>query len=956
MAPMHVRGRSRTLQPRVTLLALSLAGALSACGGGGGGTRADPPPQAPPPTPPTPPPTVVEPPNPAYSGHLLLTGADEAHDAGLTGKGVRIGVLDSGINRNHPALKGRVVANLAYINPNTNNLTVDDVVGHGTAVAQIIAGTPFGQWPGGIAPGAELVSARIISDKPPDDDGSGKGNEINGPLGLAPIHQDLIVRGVRIMNNSWGGLYWTNLSVTAQIAAEYRPFINNGGLVVFSTGNSGFDDPSDTAALPSKPGTGGSMPAADLERGWLAVAALDGDNPNLLAEYSNACGVAMHYCLAAPGTVIVTGTNDAPDRPQYWRWRGTSFSAPIVSGAAALVWEAFPWFTNDQVRQTLLGTATDLGAPGVDPVFGYGAVNIADAVKGPAKLDWGDFVARFNAGTYVFSNNLGGPGALVKEGNGTLVLEADAANAGGLEVRGGVLQAGGEVSGNVTIRTGGTYRFGAESQVHGGMDNAGRLELVPMGGPGRWYSVVDGDYRHRNGATLALHLGQALAVGGHATIDGGQVEVMGVAQGYTTQSREILLAAGQLTGRFDGLASAPSLFLEGTLGYGADEGGDRQLVWLDITRLDVASAAKAMARMSPAALSAAERVEQAFDGIDRRQGGGGGDAVSGDFLRVAGEFQRIADERQARAALESLSGESHALATTLTFDAIDMARRALSSHIGDADLPAGAYTWKQALGYGGGMTGFSTGGHALEGWMVGNDTRLGGGIAGFAFGETRLHDHLGANHDRSRDRQIQAQFYAGGRRGEAYAMARLGFGRFDRNVERHLFDGEDARRGVAGRYGGGFSSVAFEAGRRHRAGGAALTAYAGAEHARLRSKAFREWGDTGFALEVQAADMRRTQAYAGVRAEFGLAGMAWRAYGEWQQVVSADGFDVMASFTGIDSWSPLPLPDAAKSGGLFGVGFDAWTGREARLSFGLDQRFGPRGHERMASLRYVLGF
>lgn len=190
MAPMHVRGRSRTLQPRVTLLALSLAGALSACGGGGGGTRADPPPQAPPPTPPTPPPTVVEPPNPAYSGHLLLTGADEAHDAGLTGKGVRIGVLDSGINRNHPALKGRVVANLAYINPNTNNLTVDDVVGHGTAVAQIIAGTPFGQWPGGIAPGAELVSARIISDKPPDDDGSGKGNEINGPLGLAPIHQD----------------------------------------------------------------------------------------------------------------------------------------------------------------------------------------------------------------------------------------------------------------------------------------------------------------------------------------------------------------------------------------------------------------------------------------------------------------------------------------------------------------------------------------------------------------------------------------------------------------------------------------------------------------------------------------------------------------------------------------------------------------------------------------------
>src|SRR5690606_27184963 len=98
-----------------------------------------------------------------------------------------------------------------------------------------------------------------------------------------PIHRDLIGRGVRIMNNSWGGLYWTNPNATAPIAAEYRPFITqHGGLVVFSTGNSGFDNPSDTAALPSQAGAGGSMPAADLERGWLAVAALDGDLSNQL--------------------------------------------------------------------------------------------------------------------------------------------------------------------------------------------------------------------------------------------------------------------------------------------------------------------------------------------------------------------------------------------------------------------------------------------------------------------------------------------------------------------------------------------------------------------------------------------------------------------------------------------------------------------------------------------------
>ena len=59
-------------------------------------------------------------------------------------------------------------------------------------VAQIMAGQAFGQWPGGIAPGASIVSARIISDKAPDDDGSGQGNEVSGALGLKPIHQDLI--------------------------------------------------------------------------------------------------------------------------------------------------------------------------------------------------------------------------------------------------------------------------------------------------------------------------------------------------------------------------------------------------------------------------------------------------------------------------------------------------------------------------------------------------------------------------------------------------------------------------------------------------------------------------------------------------------------------------------------------------------------------------------------------
>jgi autotransporter-associated beta strand protein len=934
--------------------AVAVALVLAGCGGGGGGTRTDPPPQGPPPTPPLPPPPpppgppVVLPPEPAYSHHLSWTNAGPAHEAGLDGSGIRIGVIDSGVNRDHPALAGRVVANLTYIDPRRNDLSVDDVVGHGTAVAQVIAGRPFGRWPGGLAPGAEIVSARIISDSPPDDDGSGRGNEINGPLGIGPIHDDLIARGARILNNSWGGLYWTNLAVTAQIAAEYRPFIvDHGGLVVFSTGNSGFDDPSDTAALPSQAGSGGSRPAADLERGWLAVAALSDESPEQLAYYSNACGVAMDYCLVAPGTVVVTGTDDPPDAPEYWRWSGTSFAAPIVSGAAALVWEAFPYFDNDLVRQTLLGTATDLGAPGVDAVFGHGRLDVGAAALGPARLDWGDVRVRFDEITSTWGNALSGDGAVVKDGSGTLVLEREAGNAGGIQVLGGTVDARAGIAGDVRIGSAG--RLVMSRGADGDIDNAGRLE-VPSGGsgPGAEETVTAGDFRQRAGATLAVELGQVLRVGGHALLEGGTLHVMGLAPHFTTTDREWILGAGDgITGRFDALSWADTLFLEGTLDYGEND------IWLDITRLDVAATVRKFASASPATLSSAERVERAFRRLDALVAQASD--ADPELLRVAGAFQRIGDEAAAKAALDSLSGAGHARATSLALDTLDMGRRALASRFGNGEQAAGPVAWKQALGRGG-ATGFAGGDHALDGWLMGREDRSGDLVAGFAFGEAVALERFGVAGERSRERMAMAQLYAGRRSGDAYALVQAGAGRFDRGIERSLFAGEAARDGIFSRYGGNYASLGIEWGRRFALGGLELTPYLGASHDTLRTEAFEETGGAGFALQVEAGELERSQAIAGLRLERGWRGTTLRAWGEWQQTLRADGFDVLATFTGIDSWAPLPMADAAKSGGLLGVGAEAPLGRHGWLSFGFDQRFGPRGDERMARIEYVLAF
>ena len=896
-----------------------------------------------PPVQPNPPPTVVQPPDPAHSAHLVITNTYAAHDAGLTGRGVRIGFLDSGIQRNHPALKDRVVANLNYIGSG-NNLSVDDVVGHGTAVAQTAAGRPFGSWPGGIAQNAELVSARIISDKPPEDDGTGGGNEISGPLGLAPIHQDLIARNVKIMNNSWGGLYWNNLGVTAQIAAEYRPFINNhGGLVVFASGNSSFANPSDTAALPSKAGLNGTTPGADLERGWLTVGALAEGSTTQLASYSNACGVAMRYCLVAPGTVIVSGTNDRPDTPTYYRYSGTSLAAPLVSGAAALVWEAFPYFDNDLVRQTLLGTATDIGAPGVDAVFGYGLLNVGKAVRGPAKFDWGDVTVNVGNRASVWSNDISGAGGLVKRGIGSLRIEGNASYTGATRVETGTLTfAGpGQMSGSAAVAAGATLQLEG-TYVRGDVNNRGIFALT---GDNR-IRTITGNFEQTATGRLAYRVGAPLTVIGSAQL-GGELQVAGVVSGYTYQARETVIRAyGGLTGTFNGLTQGPGVFLDARLDYDANQ------AWLDITRLDVTAAAASMSGITPESLGAAGRVEGAFAGLDGQVDGATGTA----FGDAAGAFQRIQSESAAVAALESMSGAQHAAALTSTFDTIDLGRRVVASRIGSlASADAASGVWRESLGQGG-TGGFARDGFSVDGWSIGRDHLLGNGlVAGFAFGEVRGDGIAEARGDRNRDRQTQAQAYLARSFGNSYVMAQLGNGRFDREMQRQLFAGE-AWQGVSTRYAGRYTQAAVELGHQWQAGAATLGPYVGAEQVRLRSDGFDERGGAGFGLRSAGWDIARSQAIAGLRARWDAPGFSLHGYGEWQQTLSSSGFDLQASFTGIEAWAPIAGVAPARSGGLVGLGLESWLTPRTRMMLGVDQRFGPRGTDRMASMRLAYGF
>lgn len=147
-------------------------------------------------------------------------------------------------------------------------------------------------------------------------------------------------------------------------------FINNmsnaargGAIFVWAAGNEGAAQSGALSALPRV--------VSELQGHFINVVAWD-DNTGALADYSNACGVTMEYCITAPGTGIATD-----DRVVS----GTSFAAPVVSAAVAVLREAFPYMTAPEITHLLFTTARDLGKPGVDEVYGHGMLDLERATR-----------------------------------------------------------------------------------------------------------------------------------------------------------------------------------------------------------------------------------------------------------------------------------------------------------------------------------------------------------------------------------------------------------------------------------------------------------------------------------------------------------------------------------------------------------------------------------------------
>lgn len=299
---------------------------------------------------------------------LDAINAAARYAAGASGAGVLVGVFDTGVDTTHTELAAGFQQEYSF-NYRTGDTDIDDSDGHGTHVTGIIAARRDGAGMHGVAPEADFASYAIF--------GSLDGYSLDEALENA--YYRFIEAGGRVTNHSYSlsnsdGEMYSSSNTNALFWQTSLPLFLNaarvadaqGIVTVFAAGNTSGGDPNGLAALP--------LWFPELEDTWLSVVALDAtDN---LASFSAPCGATADWCLAAPGTSIVSSMNGGG----YQTRSGTSMAAPVVTGSIALLASAFPELSGPEIVQILKDTARDLGDPGVDDVYGNGAIDLENAV------------------------------------------------------------------------------------------------------------------------------------------------------------------------------------------------------------------------------------------------------------------------------------------------------------------------------------------------------------------------------------------------------------------------------------------------------------------------------------------------------------------------------------------------------------------------------------------------
>ena len=293
----------------------------------------------------------------AFEPGIAAAGAPELWSHGIDGRGVTVAALDTGVDLTHAELAGRYRGGAdSWFDPFGEHGAPADLDGHGTQVIGVmVAGGGIG-----MAPGARFIAARVFND-------SGVSTDSAVHLAfqwlLDPDGNPATDDAADVVNASWG----------AQLAScdrEFEPDLQAlraaHVLPVFAAGNGG-------------PGASSDTSPANLPEAFAVGAAADATT---IAAFSSVgpsrCDGAQFPSLVAAGTGIRSTDRFGFDATGL---AGTSFAAPHVAGALALLLQVAPELSAADQAGLLQRSAHDLGVPGADSTFGAGSLDVTAAAR-----------------------------------------------------------------------------------------------------------------------------------------------------------------------------------------------------------------------------------------------------------------------------------------------------------------------------------------------------------------------------------------------------------------------------------------------------------------------------------------------------------------------------------------------------------------------------------------------
>ncbi|MBA0035684.1 autotransporter domain-containing protein [Pantoea sp. BIGb0393] len=896
------------------LLAWLIPLLLAACGGGGGGGGNS----APSPTTGTPKP----PEQPSSAANAS-----------------KVGIIDSGLSPDRSEINYANVHFASYVGGGSGLNDNQGINGHGTVVALTLLG---------LSSSSALYVAQ------------GSQNNLFNYDDTERAVNGLLSQGVRVFNMSFAS---TERLTTAQALTDAQPryqvlvqslraIAAADGLAVVITGNGGTSTPSPNAQLPL------IYQESTLQKNMLAVTGVmdstsyDTANRAPLTGPFDACGNAAAWCLSAPGYTDYRFQNTDGSGSNV-RSYGTSFAAPRAAAAASQVLQRFPWMSGYNLQQTLLTTASyrsDAYANVADSAngrpyndtFGWGDLNQAKALNGPAMFWADDFHASLDGGRYQFANAISGDHGLVLDGTergGVLQLTANNSYLGQTRVAANTLLIAGAIAGSASVSGSGT--LGGSGVIGGNLLNQGSVN----GG-----LQVQGDYQQGSNGALNIALDSPLRVAGHSTLDG-TLNLAPPSSAYVVKQQETLLTSDAgVSGQFSQVNTG--VFLEGSVSYNATS------VSGQLTRKNTAATAAALGLSAASTQQTAANLEQAFSVADNWQQQGSLSRSQQSALGAAGAFQTLADASSAQSAINSLSGQAHASSNAVLFNALDYQTRLLSNRIADASADKRYGFWLESGQLRGSLNqdGYLGSDYRNTLTALGVDSDL--GISGLRVGVAWTQNQIDSTYDQtggtSRNRLQGAMLYGRYDLTQAwYLQGNLSYQHGRDELKRLVLLDEAAP--VSSTTSSNSWQAALQSGYRWMIeDNYRLEPYLGWRETGLETGAFTDKG-SAFGLSGDGDSYHRSVGYSGLNLS---ARQDWSAnwwsmlslYGEYQYALNNPSMDVSARWSGFgaeqNSFQITGMQLDRRSQWL-GVRLDVVQAARARLFLRADQHFADRGDEKV---------